>query len=155
MEEKAQACLDFEMDFAKVIRMYYCRMQDRLMEVGLYRGQPPILALLTARDGMSQKDLAAALSLSPATITVTIKRMEKAGLISREADTGDQRVLRVHLTEKGNNVCLQAKAQVVQVAAEMLQGFSPEESLQMRAYMDRMMDNMRKALYDAAMDEEE
>ena len=46
----------FEVEFARVVRLYYSRMQAQLAEVGLYRGQPPIMALLHKRDGMSQKE---------------------------------------------------------------------------------------------------
>ena len=48
--------------------------------------------LLYKNDGMSQKEMARALNLSPATMTVTLKRMEKAGLVLREMDEHDQRI---------------------------------------------------------------
>ena len=85
-------------------------MQAQLAEVGLYRGQPPIMALLHKRDGMSQKEMARALNLSPATMTVTLKRMERAGLIEREMDGRDQRILRVHLSEEGKRMCEMGRA---------------------------------------------
>ena len=64
--------MQFEVEFARVVRLYYSRMQAQLAEVGLYRGQPPIMALLHKRDGMSQKEMARALNLSPATMTVPV-----------------------------------------------------------------------------------
>ena len=97
--------MQFEVEFARVVRLYYSRMQAQLAEVGLYRGQPPIMAMLHKRDGMSQKEMARALNLSPATMTVTLKRMERAGLIEREMDGRDQRILRVHLSEEGKRMC--------------------------------------------------
>ena len=33
--------MQFEVEFARVVRLYYSRMQAQLAEVGLYRGQPP------------------------------------------------------------------------------------------------------------------
>lgn len=134
----------FEMEFARVIRMYYCRMQTQLAEVGLYRGQPPIMALLHRQDGMSQKEMARALNLSPATMTVTLKRMEKAGLIVREMDEHDQRILRVHLSEQGRAMCEKGEQQVGQVTEELLDGFSQEEQAQFCEYMRRVARNMER-----------
>ena len=128
--------MQFEVEFARVVRLYYSRMQAQLAEVGLYRGQPPIMALLHKRDGMSQKEMARALNLSPATMTVTLKRMERAGLIEREMDGRDQRILRVHLSEEGKRMC----------AAELLDGFSAEERAQFEEYMRRVARNMVRAL---------
>ena len=134
----------FEVEFARVIRMYYGRMQTQLAEVGLFRGQPPIMALLHRHDGMSQKEMARALNLSPATMTVTLKRMEKAGLIVREMDEHDQRILRVHLSEQGRAMCEKGEQQVSHVNAELLDGFSPEEQAQFCEYMRRVARNMER-----------
>ena len=135
--------MQFEVEFARVVRLYYSRMRAQLAEVGLYRGQPPIMALLHKRDGMSQKEMARALNLSPATMTVTLKRMERAGLIEREMDGRDQRILRVHLSEEGKRM---GERQVGRVAAELLDGFSAEERAQFEEYMRRVARNMERAL---------
>lgn len=79
MTKEQDDTLKYGLEFTRVIRMYYGRMQAKLAEVGLYRGQPPILGLLHQHDGMSQKEMARALNLSPATMTVTLKRMERRG----------------------------------------------------------------------------
>ena len=132
----------FDVEFAKVIRLYYARMQEKLAQVGLYRGQAPIMGLLSSYDGMSQKEMAQALNLSPATMTVTLKRMEKAGLIVREMDERDQRVLRVHLSEQGKEMCKKGEEQCLIVSEELLEGFTEQEAAQLRAYMERIARNM-------------
>ena len=95
---------------------------------------------------MSQKEMARALNLSPATMTVTLKRMERAGLIEREMDGRDQRILRVHLSEEGKRMCEMGERQVGRVAAELLDGFSAEERAQFEEYMRRVARNMERAL---------
>ena len=37
-------------------------------EMGLFRGQPPLLLLLAKNDGMTQKEIASALNLTPPTV---------------------------------------------------------------------------------------
>ena len=140
--------MKFEMEFTRVIRMYYGRMQAQLAEVGLYRGQPPILGLLHKHDGMSQKEMARALNLSPATMTVTLKRMEKAGLIVREMDEHDQRILRVHLSEQGRQMCEKGERQVGQVTEELLEGFDEEEQARFHEYLRRVARNMERVVGD-------
>ena len=127
MEREQDEKLKYEMEFTRVIRMYYGRMQAQLAEVGIYRGQPPIMGLLYQHDGMSQKEMASALNLSPATMTVTLKRMEKAGLVRREMDEHDQRILRVHLSEQGRQMWLKSADQIRAVTEELMEGFTPEE----------------------------
>ena len=138
--------MEFDVEFAKLIRLYYTRMQNKLAQVGLYRGQPPILGLLSKYDGMSQKDMAAALNLSPATMTVTLKRMEKAGLIVREMDPHDQRILRVHLSEQGKEMCQKGEEQCAVVSEELLAGFSEEEQEQLGEYLRRIAQNMENVV---------
>lgn len=143
-EKQGEAHVKFEMRFGRLIRMYYSRIQSQLAEVGLYRGQPPILMLLYKNDGMSQKEMARALNLSPATMTVTLKRMEKAGLVLREMDEHDQRILRVHLSGKGREMCETGESRIGVVTAELLEGFTLEEQQQLNEYLGRIARNMER-----------
>lgn len=145
-EKQGEAHVKFEMRFGRLIRMYYSRIQSQLAEVGLYRGQPPILMLLYKNDGMSQKEMARALNLSPATMTVILKRMEKAGLVLREMDEHDQRILRVHLSEKGREMCETGESRIGVVTAELLEGFTLEEQQQLNEYLGRIARNMERVV---------
>ena len=145
-EKQGEAHVKFEMRFGRLIRMYYSRIQSQLAEVGLYRGQPPILMLLYKNDGMSQKEMVRALNLSPATMTVTLKRMEKAGLVLREMDEHDQRILRVHLSEKGREMCETGESRIGVVTAELLEGFTLEEQQQLNEYLGRIARNMERVV---------
>ena len=145
-EKQGEAHVKFEMRFGRLIRMYYSRIQSQLAEVGLYRGQPPILMLLYKNDGMSQKEMARALNLSPATMTVTLKRMVKAGLVLREMDEHDQRILRVHLSEKGREMCETGESRIGVVTAELLEGFTLEEQQQLNEYLGRIARNMERVV---------
>lgn len=145
-EKQGEAHVKFEMRFGRLIRMYYSRIQSQLAEVSLYRGQPPILMLLYKNDGMSQKEMARALNLSPATMTVTLKRMEKAGLVLREMDEHDQRILRVHLSEKGREMCETGESLIGVVTAELLEGFTLEEQQQLNEYLGRIARNMERVV---------
>ena len=86
-----------------------CRAQrgvvgELLSQCDLRVGQEMLLLQLWDQDGQTQSALAEQLCVQPATVTVVLRRMEKAGLIQRRKDAQDQRVSRVFLTENGRNL---------------------------------------------------
>jgi DNA-binding MarR family transcriptional regulator len=52
-------------------------------------------------DGITQRDLAEQIGISRPTLTVMLQKMEKAGLVARNADEADQRYTHLHLTPEG------------------------------------------------------
>ena len=88
----------------KVCGLRHRRMHELLDDLGLYRGQPSMLNALWAEDGMTHSLLAERLNKSPATITKTVKRMEKAGFVERRPDPRDERLSRVYLTGAGRDI---------------------------------------------------
>ncbi len=63
-----------------------------------------IIMELARRDNVTQLDLVRATHLKAPTISVTLQKMEKEGLVSRRPDDYDLRVTRVTLTEKGREL---------------------------------------------------
>jgi DNA-binding MarR family transcriptional regulator len=128
--------------FVQVSRLHRARAHTLLEELGLYQGQPPVLFALWEREGMTHGELAAQMQIQPATMTVMLQRMEKAGFIERRADAEDERVSRVYLTAAGRDI----KAQVQQVwqrlEAETFASIAEEELPQLRRYLTQMRDNL-------------
>lgn len=114
-----------------------------LAKLGLYPGQPPVLAALCKNDGCSQKELVDSLSVKPATITVTLRRMEKAGLLERRSDARDLRKSRVYITEKGKELNCRVEEVKRNIEKECFVGFTQEERILMRRFLIQMRDNLR------------
>src|SRR5690606_15913841 len=108
-------------------RLHFSQVHTLLSKIGVYRGQPPILAHLCRNNGLMQKELADALNLTPPTITDTLQRMEKAGLLVRSTDPEDGRVSRVFITEKGRRVKKQVDEIIKEIDEETFQGLTEEE----------------------------
>jgi DNA-binding MarR family transcriptional regulator len=53
------------------------------------------------RDGQTQSELLASVGLDHSTVSKTLRRMQDAGLLTRQPADHDRRVLVVYLTEKG------------------------------------------------------
>lgn len=131
--------------FLEVQRLHYYLTHVMLDEIGVYPGQPPMLFILNKYDGMSQKELAEKLKLKPATITVMLKRMEKANLVVRRQDTEDQRVSRVFITEEGRKTCIKAIEVMRNVERECFGGLSSGEKETLKELFNKMKDNLIKA----------
>lgn len=75
-----------------VMKLHRHNLDLLIQKYDVYPGQPPLLMRLYRHGGMMQKDLARSMNVQPATLTVMINRMEKSGLVTRQADPNDQRV---------------------------------------------------------------
>lgn len=103
------------------------RVHELLDEIGLYRGQPPVLRALWEQDGLTQSELAERLSRSPSTITKTVQRLEKAGLVQRGPDDSDERISHVYLTEAGRAIRPAVEEVWTKLDRQLFAGFSPQE----------------------------
>ena len=71
------------------------------VEHGGRPGRAGVLRVLSRIEGISQRELAEFLHLSPPTVTTMLQKMEQDGLIERWNDEADQRVTRIRLTPEG------------------------------------------------------
>jgi DNA-binding MarR family transcriptional regulator len=79
-------------------------METKLSD-SLTEGQLHLLELLLQQDRMKPSDFIQFLSTTPAAITTLLDRMEKGGLIIRERDSKDRRIVWITATEKGRAEC--------------------------------------------------
>ncbi|MCA1731181.1 MAG: MarR family transcriptional regulator [Actinobacteria bacterium] len=63
-----------------------------------------VLSVLGRRDGVSQGELTQEFEMDPSRITRTAQALENDGLIQRERDPEDNRVMRMYLTDEGREV---------------------------------------------------
>jgi DNA-binding MarR family transcriptional regulator len=73
-------------------------------ETGVSAGTWFTLALLAREDGMSQGELSQRFDIDPSRVTRLAKRLEREGLLRKNRDRGDKRVVRMYLTEKGRGL---------------------------------------------------
>ena len=132
--------LDFLL--VQICKLHHARAHTLLEELGLYRGQPPVLFALWEREGLTHSELAARLHVKPATITKMINRMEKTGFVQRRSDPEDQRVSRVYLTDAGHAIQNEVERVWRILLEETFVGFSLEERVLLRRFFLQMRDNL-------------
>ena len=64
------------------------------------------------------------------------------GLVMREVDRGDQRAMRVCLSPKGREICVQGRRCMHEMVQSMLEDFRPEEIRRFAGYLGRVEANL-------------
>lgn len=72
-----------------------------LAPLDLKIGQLDVLMNIFRHPGSSQHEVARKLLVGRSSITMLVPQLEKKGLIRRESDAADKRVMRLHLTPEG------------------------------------------------------
>lgn len=134
--------------FLQMARVYFLISQSSLEKMELYPGQPQMLLALDKKNGRSQRELSDCLMVKPATITVMIKRLEKTGFVERKNDEKDQRISRVFLTKKGENICEASKEMHANIEKQSFNNFTLEEKVLLRRLLIQVRDNLNKAYDD-------
>ena len=75
-----------------------------LDEIGLTYSQYTVMLVLWEHDTATLRDLGAALHLDSGTLSPMLKRLERAGLVSRTRGTDDERMLHVTITDAGRRI---------------------------------------------------
>ena len=90
----------------------------------------------------SQREVARTLRLSPATVAVSLKTLERDGYVMRRADERDQRRNQVSLTHKGRRAVELCGECFRAVDEQMLAGFTDREKAQLTEFFKRMIGNL-------------
>lgn len=113
-----------------------------LREIGLHPGQELVMLSLWGNGPQRQTDLVRLLGSDSATITRSVRRLEKAGFVRCEHTPADRRVVVVHPTEASRR--LRAEVDRVWQRLEELTtaGFSASDDGAARAVLARLADNV-------------
>jgi len=130
--------------FKDVIKEHFRRREKLLSGLKLYRGQAPVLLLLSERNGLTQKEIAEGLKIKPSTVTLILRRMRKRGLISSVRDERDKRYTKIYLTEEGKKFICKLKRVFNQLEEECFKDFSEEEKKLLMDFFRRIRDNLRR-----------
>ncbi|MBO9599164.1 MAG: MarR family transcriptional regulator [Cohnella sp.] len=93
---------DFVKSWAKLTKDWNTQMEEELAP-GLTVGQLEVLELLQTHEPMKPSDLLPHLETTPAAITTLLDRMERNGLVERNRDEGDRRIVWVTMTALGRS----------------------------------------------------
>jgi DNA-binding MarR family transcriptional regulator len=102
-------------------------LNRRIRPLGLTTGVFPVLLELWEEDGLTQKQLVERLDIEQPTMSNTLARMERDGLVQRRQDTGDLRSRRVWLTDTATRLREPALAEATAENASVLAALTDAE----------------------------
>lgn len=130
---------------AKLHKLELVRMLAHRKEMGtdgLYFGQMPVLDYVFAHPGCTQIEIAEHLQVSPASIALSTKRLQRAGYLTKEVDADNLRRKRLFLLEEGEQIRSRTREKMDRLDAYAFRGFSEKELAELAALIDRVTMNL-------------
>jgi DNA-binding MarR family transcriptional regulator len=127
----------------QICKMHRQKGNQMLAGYNLHAGQELFLQEVMCRGTMTMNELTDNLEVTPATVTRMAERLEKNGFLTKEKCCNDQRVVRVSLTEKGQ----EAASDIIETTwnkleQQIVKNMSTEEKLLLKRLLMQVMDNL-------------
>ena len=104
--------------------------------------QMRMLEFIGSHDGCTQAEVADEMSVSPASVAQSLKRMEAAGYISRDARKDNLRANSLSVTEAGREAAANCRRVFDGLEEEMLKGITDEERAFTGEILSRIIRNL-------------
>ena len=113
-------------------------VEDALADFGVTLPQFSAMTMLDAYDDLSAADIARLSMLTPQTITVIVRNLERDGLISRAPDPAHGRILRLTLTKDGYAMVKKCRKRVDKVESRIVAGLKKKQERLIRAWLSEV-----------------
>ncbi|MCX7614209.1 MAG: MarR family transcriptional regulator [Clostridiales bacterium] len=127
-------------------RMHHKCLRTEFQTRGLNEASHPsiLMSLKHEIPGMcaTQIEIARRIGIAPPTVAISIKRMEKAGLIKKIGDADDLRRNKITLTEKGYKLLTDCEEAVSGIDEQIFRNFSEKERELLQNFYIRMIGNL-------------
>ncbi len=130
--------------FRQLDQFFKRAIGKKVSSTGVYRSQHRILMMLSEHPDCSQTELADELDISSAAVAVTLKKLEKAGYISRQCSAEDNRMNHVVMTDKGKRIIDISHSYFQEVENALFVGFSEEEMALLEKFFLRIIQNCER-----------
>lgn len=132
--------------FVELTRVYFIKSFKVISDKGIHPGQASLLKLVGEEPGLSQKEIAKKLNIQPPTVAVSIRRMEKSGLLKRDNDSDDKRISRVFITAEGSQLVKEVNLTTNELDNIVFAGISDAEQCLLRRILIQLIKNLRETI---------
>ncbi len=123
-------------------RLFARAIDRRLKPLGVSSGQLPVFFALSGGRALTQRALVDFAAIEQPTMAATLTRMERDGLIVRRPNPDDRRGVLISLTPEAEVRAAEVRTATDAVNAAALAGLGPEEQVQVRALLARMISGL-------------
>lgn len=118
-------------------------MNESLAQIGLTSAQGRIMGrLLHSKEHLRARDIEREFYLSHPTVSGILSRLEKKGFIELRPDPADKRCKRIYVLDKASEFSSLMSETIEKNESRLVDGFTPEETAQFAAYLERAIGNM-------------
>jgi MarR family transcriptional regulator, organic hydroperoxide resistance regulator len=129
----------------QICRAHRNQVAGALSQLRIHAGQDHVLHRLAIAEGTTQAALADAVCVDASTMTKTLARLERDGLIARKENPADARESRVYLTDRGRSL-LQPVVEIWSESEERLvRVLTGTERSQLRRVLQRILADVTPA----------
>ncbi len=144
-EQRTERAMKTVMMMIQTDRMHFRECEKRFSTLNIHRSQHMMLmAIARMGEGVSQKQLAEDMGISPAAVAKSLKKLESDGMITRASYEDDARENRTTITELGAQIVERSHAIMKELDTATSELLSDEELDTLRAIMEKMQASLKK-----------
>jgi len=117
-------------------------MDRALAELSVTTPQFGVLTMIVAYPGLSGADLARLLSLTPQTINVIVRNLERDGAVEKTSHATHGRILRLHVTPRGQALLKRCRARVEEVERAVAALLGKDEERAVRRWLSAVAEKL-------------
>lgn len=117
-------------------------LERALADLGVTAPQFTILTMIDSYPGLSGADLARLTMLTPQTINVIVKNLERDGLIAKSADGVHGRILRLNATTAGHELRMVCRKRADRVTKRLVAGLAASDEKIVKRWLVRVARDM-------------
>jgi DNA-binding MarR family transcriptional regulator len=144
-EGAAHAILGYQIAQAAIVTNQVFDERVGHQRGGLRRVEFTILALVHGNRGVTARQLARALAVTPPNIAIWLDKLESRGLVERERSTSDARMQHVRLTARGAALVERSVQALLDGERESLEALSAAERAMLVELLHKVALSRRKA----------
>ena len=118
-------------------------MDRALADLQVTTPQFAVLTMIAAYRGLSGADLAKLTFLTPQTINVIVRNLERDGAIEKTAHATHGRILRLHATAKGQALLKRCRARVAKIEAQFGGLLGKDDEKIVRRWLSAVAETLR------------
>lgn len=145
-----QRCKEMLVSLRKITQAISLHSRDLSRRYGLTGPQLIILSEIANHETLSVTELARSISLSQATVTDILNRLEKRGLIERAKDSVDRRRVMIRITDSCRETLAQAPSLLQEEFVERYADLPEWQQLMILSALKRVVELMAAGKIDAA-----
>lgn len=126
----------------RVSFLFASAVYKEMDKIGIRPSYRNIMNSLCENESLTQLELVKITNLKAPTISITLRSMERDGIVSRVKNDIDRRETHVAITDKGRKIYQKMLVSIEKIQKKMTNGLTDKEVEQMSAILKKMSDNL-------------